>query len=147
MSCETAGREIASMEGEIVHHSQGGGLTVPAIIADAGEGAAERFIEFFTANIRNPNTRAAYAQAVAQFLRWCQGRGFSLQDIKPVAVAAYIESHPGADPTKGVKLVSVHFSSKNELTLIALKGFSPSRPVVLGVIQGVKSDKRFQVRG
>jgi hypothetical protein len=63
MSCETAGREIASMEGEIVHHSQGGGLTVPAIIADAGEGAAERFIEFFTANIRNPNTRAAYAQA------------------------------------------------------------------------------------
>jgi site-specific recombinase XerD len=95
------------MEGEIVHHPQGGGLTVPAIIADAGEGAAERFIEFFTANIRNPNTRAAYAQSVAQFLRWCQGRGFSLQDIKPVAVAAYIESHPGADPTKKQHLAAI----------------------------------------
>jgi hypothetical protein len=34
---------------------------VPALIADAGEPAAWRYIEFFTANIRNPNTRRAYA--------------------------------------------------------------------------------------
>jgi hypothetical protein len=32
---------------------------VPALIADAGEPAAWRYIEFFTANIRNPNTRRA----------------------------------------------------------------------------------------
>ena len=36
---------------------------VPALIADAGEPAAWRYIEFFTANIRNPNTRRAYARA------------------------------------------------------------------------------------
>ena len=36
-------------------------LTVPAIIADAGDAAARRFLEFFTANIRNPNTQAAYS--------------------------------------------------------------------------------------
>jgi integrase/recombinase XerD len=66
-------------------------LTVPAIIADAGDNAARRFLEFFTANIRNPNTRAAYAQAIAQFLRWCEGRRLSLSDIEPMAVAAYIE--------------------------------------------------------
>jgi integrase/recombinase XerD len=43
-------------------------LTIPAIIADAGDNAARRFLEFFTANIRNANTRAAYAQTVSQFL-------------------------------------------------------------------------------
>ncbi len=33
---------------------------LPTVIAAAGEPAAMRFIEFFTANIRNPNIRAAY---------------------------------------------------------------------------------------
>ena len=33
--------------------------------------AAQRFIEFFTANIRNPNTRRAYAQAAIEFAVWC----------------------------------------------------------------------------
>ena len=42
----------------------------PRTIADVGDEAARRFVEFFTANIENPNTRPAYAQAVAQFLRW-----------------------------------------------------------------------------
>jgi hypothetical protein len=32
---------------------------LPAPIAAAGEQAAWRFVEFFTANIRNKNTRAA----------------------------------------------------------------------------------------
>ena len=36
---------------------------VPALIADPGDPAAWRYIEFFTANIRNPNTRRAYARA------------------------------------------------------------------------------------
>jgi hypothetical protein len=36
---------------------------VPALIADLGEEAAWRYVEFFTANIRNPHTRRAYARA------------------------------------------------------------------------------------
>jgi hypothetical protein len=36
---------------------------LPAIIRARGERASRRFIEFFTANIRNRNTRAAYARA------------------------------------------------------------------------------------
>jgi len=36
---------------------------VPAPIADLGEQATWRYIDFFTANIRNPNTRWAYARA------------------------------------------------------------------------------------
>jgi hypothetical protein len=36
---------------------------LPVTIARAGVKAAWRFIEFFAANIRNRNTRAAYAEA------------------------------------------------------------------------------------
>ena len=61
-------------------------------ITHAGERAAWRFIEFFTANIRNRNTRAAYAQAVHQFFAWCQAhRVGELERIRPVLVSAYIE--------------------------------------------------------
>jgi len=41
---------------------------VPVQIASLGEEAVTRFIEFFTANIRNRNTRAAYARAVSNIL-------------------------------------------------------------------------------
>ncbi len=42
-------------------------LVVPALIADVGDDASWRYIEFFTANIRNPHTRRAYARACARF--------------------------------------------------------------------------------
>jgi integrase/recombinase XerD len=65
---------------------------MPALIARAGERAAWRFLEFFTVNIRNKNTRAAYGQAAGAFLRWCEGRGITrIEDVQPVHVAGYIE--------------------------------------------------------
>jgi len=65
---------------------------MPAIICRAGERAAWRFLEFFTVNIRNPNTRAAYGRAAGAFLRWCEERGIGeLRQVQPVHVAAYIE--------------------------------------------------------
>jgi site-specific recombinase XerD len=65
---------------------------LPALVARAGKGGARRFLEFFTVNIRNRNTRAAYARAAAVFLRWCEGQGITrLQDVQPVHVAAYVE--------------------------------------------------------
>lgn len=42
-------------------------MIVPAMTAELGENAALRFIDFFTAHIRNPNTRAAYGVAVRSF--------------------------------------------------------------------------------
>ena len=62
--------------------------SVPALFTDAGSDAIRRFIEFFTANIRNRHTRAAYAFAVARFARWCGGRGIALAQLTPVIVAA-----------------------------------------------------------
>ncbi len=67
------------------------GQAVPKIIAAEGSEAARRFLEFFTANIRNKNTRAAYARAVGQFCAWCDQRRFSLILIEPITVAAFIE--------------------------------------------------------
>lgn len=57
------------------------------------QSAAKRFIEFFTAHIRNPNTRKAYAHAAQEFGTWCELNGFTeLRDIEPVHIAAYIET-------------------------------------------------------
>jgi site-specific recombinase XerD len=65
---------------------------IPAPIAAAGENARRRFIEFFTANIRNRNTRAAYLRAVSGFFRWCEEAGIAeLAALEPVHVAAWIE--------------------------------------------------------
>ena len=66
-------------------------LPVPAVIAREGEQAAMKFVEFFTANIRNPNTRMAYARAVYQFLNWSEERRLPLKNLNPIFVSAYIE--------------------------------------------------------
>ena len=77
---------------------------LPALIAGAGERAAWRFLEFFTGNIRNKNTRAAYARAAGAFLRWCEGQGIGeLGRVQPVHVAAYIEQLQGRRSAPTVK--------------------------------------------
>ena len=65
-------------------------VSLPAIIT--GERAQLRFLEFFTANIRNPNTRRAYARAVNEFLAWCAAIGVpDLLAVGPLHVATWIE--------------------------------------------------------
>jgi site-specific recombinase XerD len=64
---------------------------LPAVIADAGDHAAKRFVEFFTATIRNPHTRKAYARATGDFFAWCERHGLALPAIEPLHVAAYVE--------------------------------------------------------
>ena len=64
---------------------------LPALVA-SDPAASRRFVEFFTANIRNPNTRKAYARAVSDFAAWCDRNGLGeLRDLEPVHVAAYVE--------------------------------------------------------
>jgi len=43
-------------------------ISLPALLAVAGDRASLRFLEFFAANIRNPHTRRAYGRAVAESL-------------------------------------------------------------------------------
>jgi integrase/recombinase XerD len=66
-------------------------FAVPVVIAAAGEDAARRFVEFFTATIRNKNTRLAYARAVGAFLAWCEEHGLAFDDIESITVSVYIE--------------------------------------------------------
>lgn len=80
-----------------------GSHLVPALIADAGEQAAWRYIDFFTANIRNPNTRRAYARACTQFFGWCEKRGLALTTIRPSDVAGYIEARQQTHSAPDVK--------------------------------------------
>jgi site-specific recombinase XerD len=64
---------------------------VPALVAALGDIASWRYVEFFTANIRNPNTRRAYARACSRFFTWCEHRGLTLAGIRPHDVGAYVE--------------------------------------------------------
>lgn len=82
---------------QIIPVSQKNALTsgqaegIPKIVANAGNQAKFRFVEFFTAQIRNKNTRRAYHTAVTQFFHWCHSNGLELQDIHSIHVATYIE--------------------------------------------------------
>jgi site-specific recombinase XerD len=64
---------------------------VPTLFTGAGEQASYRFIEYFTARIRNPHTRQAYFRAVNRFSQWGQARGLALTKLNPVVIAGYIE--------------------------------------------------------
>ena len=77
---------------EPVRRAQASALAmVPALFAPRPD-AAKRFLEFFAAQIRNPNTRKAYFRAVSRFAGWCELNGLTeLVDLEPVHVAAYVE--------------------------------------------------------
>lgn len=71
-----------------------GGWTIeglPGPVRDAGPDAQRRLLEFFTAEIRNPNTRQAYAAAAGSFFLWCENHNLTLGEITPFAVASYVE--------------------------------------------------------
>jgi hypothetical protein len=62
---------------------------------------------FFTATIRNRNTRLAYARACYQFFHLCQESGLTLDTVRPFRVAAYIEQMPSSKPTIKEKLAAI----------------------------------------
>lgn len=64
---------------------------VPTLFLATGEKGWFRFVEFFTAYIRNANTRAAYLRAVRQFSDWCESRRIPFAALNPVIVSMYIE--------------------------------------------------------
>ena len=76
----------------------------PMVIAAAGDRAAYRFLEFFTARIRNPHTRRSYSRAVGEFLAWLERRGVNdITTVNSFIVAAYIEELQQSSPAQTVK--------------------------------------------
>ena len=77
---------------------------VPTVIAEAGEMAARRFMEFFAATIRNRNTRMAYYRDVRHFFAWCEHHQVGRpDDIEPLHIAAYVEQLQGSMAKPSVK--------------------------------------------
>jgi integrase/recombinase XerD len=103
-----------STDRDLVTHSTPGQLanaalhSVPKLFAPTGRPGAQRFIEFFTARIQNANTRLAYAQAVAQFSRWCDRRQVNLTELSPFVVAAWLEE---IGKTKSKPTVKQHLAA------------------------------------
>jgi site-specific recombinase XerD len=77
---------------------------VPSVVTDAGAKATRRYIEFFTAEIRNPRTRRAYSGAVGKFFAWCERHHLTLETVEPVHVAAFIEQLGRSLAAPSVKL-------------------------------------------
>jgi len=81
--------------------------SVPALYA-SDDHAARCTLEFFTARIRNPNTRKAYARATVEFATWCKTAGIEdLRRVQPVHVAAYIEGLQLAAPSVKLHLAAL----------------------------------------
>jgi len=107
---------------------------LPSSILSHGARAGRRFIEFFTANIRNGNTRLAYARAVKQFFDWSEERGLGLDDIEPMTVAAYVEQL-GIELAKPT--VKQHLAAVRQLfDYLVTGGILPSNPA--GSVRGPK---------
>jgi site-specific recombinase XerD len=86
-------------------------LVVPAMIAEAGDRAARRFLEFFAASIENDNTRMAYYRAACSFFAWLDEHGIGeLADIEPFHVAAYLKALRVSDA--GDRAVKVRTASR-----------------------------------
>jgi site-specific recombinase XerC len=73
----------------------------------AGPRATDAYIEFFTATIRNRNTRLACERACYQFLYWARENGLTLDTVRPFHVAAYIEQMPGSKQAIKQKLAAI----------------------------------------
>ena len=89
-----------------------------------------RFVEFFTANIRNRNTRESYLRAARFFCEWCDDCRFELLHVKPTIVAAYIEEiqQKYADGSVKAHLAAMRMLFDNLVTG-GLLSFNPAQPV------------------
>ena len=70
-------------------------LLPPALFAPTPQ-AAQRVLEFFTAQINNDHTRRAYLNATRRFAAWCDMHGLhELAAVQPFHVAAFIKELQG----------------------------------------------------
>ncbi len=113
----------------------------PTLIAAAGDRAAYRFLEFFTAQIRNSHTRRAYVRAVGEFCAWLEARGLlSIAAVSSVHIAAYIEElgHTLSAPTVKQRLAAIRMM----FDWLATGGILPFNPA-----SAVRGPKHSQKRG
>jgi len=108
------GNELAIQPDKRTLATTGTSFTIPAVIADQGEKAAERFFTFFTDTIPNPNTREAYYRNAMRFFAWTARKRLTLLAIKSYHVSAYlaeltvtVKQDPASTPTVKQHLASL----------------------------------------
>ena len=80
------------------------------ILRAAGPAATFAAEEFFTARIRNPHTRKAYAVPVRRFLSWLAAQDVPLVDATPGHAARFLDAYGGSIPTQKLALSALrHF--------------------------------------
>ena len=89
------------------------GFILPAVIADHGEKATERFFTFFTDTTPNTNTRAAYYRNAMRFFAWTHAKGLTLPKIKSYHVSAYLAelTMTGTETQASIPTVKQHLAS------------------------------------
>ena len=84
---------------------------LPALITASGDRAAWRFMEFFTAAIRNPNTRRAYARDVRAFVEWGATTTIGNHTFLGTGITAYLKNgHLGEGARDGQPCRQAHRS-------------------------------------
>jgi len=101
-------------------------LALPPLVVEAGPPAQEATVEFFTARIPNPHTRAAYGRAVGRFCEWCQTQHLRLEQITPPAIAAYLQILGGALSVASIKLTASGL--RNWLAFLTERGVLRGNP-------------------
>ncbi|MDP9148741.1 MAG: site-specific integrase [Myxococcota bacterium] len=92
--------------GAVISAPGGVSMTLPPLIADAGDLVARLTLEFFTARVPNPNTRKAYGRAVWRFCAWCRSHGVALRELTPPTVAAHLQALQETLSPSSIKLTA-----------------------------------------
>jgi site-specific recombinase XerD len=81
--------------------------SLPPLVVEAGERASFAWDEFFSGQLRNRHTRAAYLHAVRRFFVWAQLRAGNIREITPGIIGEYFDQHTGSLPTKKLHLAAL----------------------------------------
>ena len=102
--------------------------SLPRLVAEAGAGAAFAWDECFSAQLRNPHTRAAYSRAVRRFLGWLEEREISLTQVTPGMIGTFFDELDGSIPTKKLALAAIR-RFFDALTMRHVLAFNPALSV------------------
>ena len=80
---------------------------VPAAICDAGPAARFAWDEFFSGQLRNKHSKAAYRRAVVRFLTGLEPSGCELTRVTPGMIGGYLDSLPLAAASRKVELAAL----------------------------------------
>lgn len=113
---------------------------LPALVAGAGEEAASRYFEFFTVTIRNDHTRENYHRACRAFFDWAEARGLTLPAIRPIHVAAYVESRAKSEE-KGWRLSATSMKQHSSALRMMFSYFTEKGVLTYNPAREVRTEK------